>query len=847
LLIAWLALTEPGTAAGASTPARKPVRTDRYGDPLPAGALARLGTVRLRHAAPVLALAFSPDGKRLASGSRDQTVRVWDVATGRELRRPARDLGEVTGVAFTADGKTVISGSMHPKGGLRAWDLHNGKEVRSFGPFPEVNCLALSADGKVLAAANRAGKTGLWDVASGKLLRHFSEPDSDEVLALAFSPDGKTLATGTRRWRVVAREVANGKLLRELRDRQEAVGAVAFTADGTGLLVGGEKGVTLWDIATEKRLHTLTEESPWPRSFCRTCGRQVVAWASGPECHLWDLEQRKEIRRDKIHTRLLHCVACSPDGRLLASAGEDHAIRIRDAATGAPPHAFAAHPAGEVRAWAFPGGKWLLYHPFANVLTGPWVTADGTGDRSWGPTNRPHVTPLHGIVPSGEASPVLSPRGDRLAIAEQYGQIHLLELGRSGGDREPDGTGWPVAYSQDGGKLAVAVREGTGKPYRSRVWDTAAGRWLPGEADWACSPITLVHGGIILVEERGGWQRFLDRFYYAATGREVPASVGNAQFAWEGRTCFTLSGDGRIAVFCQKPPAGWDSMPETLKWALPVTARGGIHVFEPLTAKTAFWLDASSWVVCVGISTDGRLVAAGEADGGLRVWDLTTGKVVRRFDGHTAPVSALVFSWDGKELLSGSEDGTALVWDLAGCRAPSRENRLKPGETQSLWSDLASGQAGTAYRAIHTLSRDPRQAVPFLKERLRLSPVPEAARMARLLADLDSGRYAVRERATKKLGKLGWTAVPMLRAALKKVPPLEVRRRVEKLLSEVGDPADSSERLRALRAVACLERVGNAEACAALQTLAQGPAQARLTLDARAAVRRLALRRAPGD
>jgi hypothetical protein len=245
--------------------------------------------------------------------------------------------------------------------------------------------------------------------------------------------------------------------------------------------------------------------------------------------------------------------------------------------------------------------------------------------------------------------------------------------------------------------------------------------------------------------------------------------------------------------------------------------------------------------VCLALSPDGRYLATAQETPEIHLWDVRAGREVGRLAGHEGGVVSLLFAPDGKHLFSGGTDTTALTWDLTRLTQakPAPGAALPARALDALWADLAGKDAARAFDAICKLSASPAQAVTLLKDRLRPATPADPKRLARFLGDLDSARYEVRRQAQSELEGLGELAEPALRKALAGDPPLEVRQRLQRLLDKLSGQAPVAGQLRDLRAVELLELTGNSEARQLLQALAGGAPEARLTREARSAIRRL--------
>jgi WD40 repeat protein len=812
--------------------AEPPARTDLNGDPLPPGALARFGTVRFRHSQWAMSVAWSPDGKTLASASWDHTVRLWDQATGRELRRFVGHTSAVMCAAFSPDGKTLVSGGNGgDPGNVRVWDTATGKERLSLKAHDGsvVEAVAVSPDGQTFASGgggNGAVTLALWDLATGKELRQLGGKGNG-VNAVAFSPDGKVLAAayGSRGWFgrppvappvpggfVRLWDVRTGKELHTLKGHGNGVRSVAFAPDGKRLVSGSHDGtVRVWDAASGKELRKVDVPVRGRPSDPKGMGmdrggvyavafsRDGEAVASGDydgTVYVWDAATGRRLHTLAGHGREVSGLAFSPDGKTLASASWDNSLRLWDVASGKGRHDFRGH-ASVVNALAVaPNGR---------------LAATAGGDRTvrlWSPATGRELRVLRGHTDWMYAV-ALSADGQVASCSDD----RTVRLWGAGTGRElrrwdaPHGRAHSVAFSPDGKLLAVGSVSKWPGAADLVLWDTATGR-----------EVRRLRGG-----DRGLW-----RLCFSPEGRWVGAMSMDTAHVWELATgkevrrfdawhWFGLGPDGKaVGVGKDKAVRVWD-----------VTTGRELARFD--AAEDLYGAHA--------LSPDGKTLAGAEKGGAVRLWELTTGRERRRFRGHAASVTGLAFTPDGKALLSGSEDTTALVWGVTRPDGPAR-GALSDKALQRLWADLAAEDAARAWQAVCVLAASPAESVPFLRGRLRPAAEADARAVARLIADLDSDRFEVRQKAAAGLEKLGELAAPALRKALAS-SSAEVRRKADGLLAKLDSLSPSPERLRSLRVVEALEHAGTPEAKALLEALARGAAGARLTREARLSLERL--------
>jgi WD40 repeat protein len=316
-----------------------------------AGTQTKLMECGLPHGGAVHAVAFSPDGRRLATGCADRAARLWDVAPAAPLAPPLRHEGPVAAVAFSPDGKSVATASHD--GTVRRWDAVTGTPLgEPIAHDVPVRAVSFSPDGSMIATASRTGVPCLWRVATGDPITGSAGPDA-RVLALAFPRDGALLATACDDGRVWFWETASGTLRGEPLRHEAAVPALAFSPDGRSLLSGCLDGTArLWDLSGGAPVMEFAQRAA-VGSVAFSPGGELIATA-GPEgtARLWDAASGTPIGEPLAHRAGVDCLAFSPDGAIVATGSGDATARLWDAATGLPIGPPLEH-SGAVQALAF--------------------------------------------------------------------------------------------------------------------------------------------------------------------------------------------------------------------------------------------------------------------------------------------------------------------------------------------------------------------------------------------------------------------------------------------------------------------------------------------------------------
>jgi WD40 repeat protein len=586
------------------------------------------GTRRLLkgHTDAIRGVAFSPDGRIAVSCSQDNSLRLWDVESGQEIRKLLGHTGKVYRVAFSPDGRTVLSGADDFT--MRLWDVDGGQEIHRFDYAGRVYDVAFSPDGRTGFGGSEDGLVIQWDVDSGEEIRRFEVDDS--VSAIALSPDGRRVLIDSGD-EIILFDIETGEELRRFSGHTSGLWRVAFSPDGgTALSASWDNTLILWDVENGEKLHQFLGHSGWVTDVAFSPdGHTALSASADNTLILWDVDRRAEIRRFLGHSDAVTSVAFSPDGRTAISGSADDTLRLWDLENGAVVRHLAGHDQAVTGLALSPDGRTALSASASDKVMILWDITTGREIRRFDANDSKGVTSLV-FSPDGQTALSGSDCCPSLWDVETGQEVHRFDINIA---RSAE----CVAFSPDG----RTVLSGAWAPQNSlRLWDVETGQvirrfygHIGGVASVAFSP----DGQTAL---SGSDDRSLI-LWNIETGEEIFRVFGHT----DGVTSVAFSPDGHTAL------SGSADHTLTL-W--------NIETGE----QTRRFFGHTDGVTSVAFSPDGRLALSGSKDKTLILWDVDSGEEIRRLIAHGDQVLRVAFSPDGRTALSSSADGDVILWEM---------------------------------------------------------------------------------------------------------------------------------------------------------------------------------------
>ncbi|MCA2505209.1 MAG: hypothetical protein IM550_19195 [Microcystis sp. M54BS1] len=500
----------------------------------------------LGHNMRVTSVSFSRDGRTLASGSRDNTIKLWNIRTGKEIRTLQGHNSRVSSVSFSRDGKTLASGSDDKT--IKLWNVETGQEIRTFkGHNGSVFSVSFSPDGKTLATSSGDNTIKLWNVETGQEIRTLSGHNSF-VYSVNFSSDGKTLVTGSGDNTIKLWNVETGQEIRTLSGHNSFVRSVSFSSDGKTLATGsGDKTIKLWNIETGQEIRTFKgHNKPISSVSFSSNGKTLATGSDDKTIKLWNGSTGQAIRTLKGHNGSVFSVNFSSDGKTLATGSDDKTIKLWNVETGQEIRTLQGHNKPVTSVSFSRDGRTLASGSWDNTIK-LWDIETGQEIR----TLSGHNGYVYSVSFSPDGKTLATGSGDKtikLWNVETGQEIRTL--------KGHNGSVFSVNFSSDGKTLATGSDDKTIK-----LWNGSTGqaiRTLSGDNSIVFS-VNFSSDGKTLAT---GSDDKTIKLWNVETGKEIHTltghdrSVTSVSFSPDGKTLASGSWDNTIKLW--NGSNGWD-------------------------------------------------------------------------------------------------------------------------------------------------------------------------------------------------------------------------------------------------------------------------------------------------
>lgn len=769
-----------------------PPAVDTWGDPLPAGAIARLGSKRFQQGDQIVDLYFAQDGKRVVTSGWG-SIRIWDAATGRLLGKILGGEGQIETMAVTPDGRTICATGCNVMD-VGVYDADTGQKrfsLKGYGDNPSFTgggnaALAISGDGRRLASAIRDGALRVWDLEKGKEIFKRVTLGNERInygAGLAISPDGRLVSAASGPNTFVV-SVETGRVV--LKIEQAGFGRSAFSSDGKRIACASKArgGIMIWDIEAAKELRFIEGNAGWGRTLAWSPDEKTLAWAEYPSgLRIADVASG-EVRH-KIPGLVASAFAFSPDSRVLAT-GFQTFIQVFDAATG--------RDVSESRRHATSAGTlpWA-YSPDGRLIASAAMMAPVF---FWEPLTGQEVFRIE--CPGKKLSMAFSTDGRSLSLLEvewaQSATLRRFDLvtGREMASfpLDPKAMGTTNRFSPDGRYLGLGSHQGL------KIVDAFSAQTLHEIAT----------------------QGYSYGFTFSPDGTRLATGVGRKFTVYDTDTWKEIWKEESPSGFYDKSIFSADGS------EVAIDAGNRVRFLDAETGKPLREVSTArkdnEYSPIASLSPDSSTMA-------IHAWNLH--KILLGDARKEGPWRELAleempfnsqFSPDGSSFAAHLRDATIVVWPLKGAPEKPRVEVWTPAQ---LWERLGAPSLFDARQAANRMAGSGGEAVAWIKDKFKArlgGAIEPGPRLLKLTAELDAEEIATRDTALAELRKAGAKAESALLRAMEGTPSAAASASIKVLLDAIDSkPTPPGDPSRYLLSIRVLEQVGTPDARSLLEEI----------------------------
>jgi len=612
--------------------------------------------IQTGHYAAVTVVAYSPDGKFAVTGSADKTIKLWEVATGREIRSYLGNSGDITFLTFDQTGKYLASIDLDHS--LKILEVATSKEIRTIAlPNDRIISATFSPDGNIITGS-KENHAILWDFETGEEIRRFKPVPRDLTIQKNFkyptantvqiSHDGKRLLTGSNDRTAILFDFASGEEVRKFKgDKNSCTSCLIsaqFSPDAKRLTIGNCDSIIIWDVEKGGIIVRMEGKKGRYGFACFSSDGKYLISSLYKDCLVWNANTGKLIKKISGHLKNIKSVQVSPTGNTILTGSDDHTAKIRKFPSGEETITLKGY-LNNVDEKVLSDG-YMYWVAFINEIKlspdGKYIAIGKTGnfaklmEFSTGrviQTYKGHKGMVISIDFSKDGKYIATGSVDGTA---RIWDVITGELLFTFPEKTTNIAVFSVNFSPDGNLLVTSGWDG-----RIKIWDLITGNLIQsisGHGGMSSYSVQFSHNSLYVVS--GGLDRKL-KLFEIDTGEEIREFIGHTNVV----PSIKMSPDGKYML-----SGSWDGRAKL--WDIST----GMQVRR--------FIGHHARIHAVNFDSSGKYIVTGSDDNTAKLWDISTGKIIRTYTGHSGTVSSVNISPDGQYLITGSHDGTIKTWNL---------------------------------------------------------------------------------------------------------------------------------------------------------------------------------------